>query len=52
MVGNENDKSARPAPGPKDAQKGGQGAIGKGDNEAELDQTGNVPRMLKDKEAS
>jgi hypothetical protein len=40
MTARESDKSASAAPTPKDAQKGGQGAIGKGDNEAELNEKG------------
>ena len=40
MIVRKDDKSESAAPTPKDAQKGGQGAIGKNDEGAELNQKG------------
>ncbi len=40
MIATKDDKSESAAPTPKDAQKGGQGAIGENDEGAELNQKG------------
>jgi hypothetical protein len=49
MTARESDKNASTSPSPKDAQKGGQGAIGKGDKDAELDQSGHPESSEKPK---
>jgi hypothetical protein len=40
MIATKDNKSESAAPTPKDAQKGGQGAIGKNDEGTELNQKG------------
>ena len=47
MIARKDEESGSAAPTPKDAQKGGQGAIGKNDEKAELNQKGHPGKGAK-----
>jgi hypothetical protein len=49
---NMSNRNSEKTPNPKDAQKGGQGAIGKNDPEAELNQRGHPGPSLRGKRQS